>query len=75
MRQSPLTFSATFTVTFAPPSVSLSLGFKCFIAPKLNPTQNIYIINTIVGVYFLDLYTVHVYLICRKLNTTINVFA
>jgi len=42
-------------VTSASPSVSLSLVFKRFIAAKLSSTQNIYVINTIVG-------TVHIYL-------------
>lgn len=54
--------AATFKVTFAPSSVGSSLGFECFITAKLRPTQNIYIINTIVGMYFLDLYTVNIYL-------------
>jgi hypothetical protein len=54
--------AATFKVTFGTPSVGLSLGLKCFIAAKLSLTQNIYIINTIVDVYFLDLYTVRIYL-------------
>jgi len=47
--------AVTFKVNFAPPSVGLSLGFKCFIAAKLSPNQNIYSINTIVAIYFLDL--------------------
>jgi hypothetical protein len=54
--------AAMFKVTSAPPSAGLSLGFKCFIAAKLSPNQNMYIINTIVGMYFLDLYTVRIYL-------------
>jgi len=54
--------AVTFNVNSAPPSVGTSLGFKCFKAAKLSPNQNIYSIDTIVGVYFLVLYTVHIYL-------------
>ena len=54
--------AATCKLSFAPPSVGMSLGFKCFIAAKFSPTRNIYIINTIVGMHFLDLYTIRIYL-------------
>jgi len=54
--------AVTFKVNFTPPSVGISLGFKCFIAKELIPNQNIYSIDTIVGIYFLVLYTVHIYL-------------